>query len=323
MTTHYLKYLVPNQLIFEKLKTKPFTNINFYIDLMSISRGFFNKKVVLFEIDNYVSSGNYPTIFIDELKLFLSKLHRLYFNYNPKFVLFYDTGSENQNRLLSQTYKAESGRSDSLLDDQEMELFRKIKQYYLNEIDFKFHIPNVCKPIYLKNVETDYIPYFILDSKLIGSDQETTLNMILSVDKDLLQCCQFKNTYQAVSVYLKTEGRIDSHLYDDIDALKYIYKNFKPGYLTSKYIPLFLALAGDKADGIPNLYKGLGHVAAINLIEKYDLPPVFNSSYILPDCLSQYKSQLLQNLNLISFELQMKRIPFNVHLEVKNKLNAM
>jgi hypothetical protein len=121
-------------------------------------------------------------------------------------------------------------------------------------------------------------------------------------------------------VYLKSESKIDSHLFDKYNAISYIYKNFKPGILTAKYIPLLLSLAGDKADHIPNLFKGLGFAKAIEMIYNYSLPEIFNDTYKLPEILVPHKSQLIKNLNLTSFELQMKRVDQSIHKDLKNNL---
>ncbi len=320
-TSYYLKYVVPNSLIFQKLKEKQYKNIYFHIDLMSISRGFFNKQVVLLEIDNYVQNRQLPVLYINELKQFLGQLYKFYNQYNPKFILFYDSGQNNQNRNYCNTYKSDShGGLNSILEDDELQLFRQIKQYYFTEISKKFNVPNISKVIYLQDVETDYIPHYILSNNILDSNNPNIANIILSVDKDLLQTCEFDNVYQAISVYLRSESRIDSHLFDKYTAISYIYKNFKRGFLTAKYIPLLLAMAGDKADQIPNIYKGLGFAKAIELIMNNNLPPIFNDTYSLPEGLKQYQKQIIHNLNLTSFELQIKRISFDVHEKVKQNL---
>lgn len=319
---YYLKYVVPDKLIFDKLIEKQYKNIIFYIDMMSISRGYFNKQVATLEICSYSEKRELPTLFISELKQFLSRLYNLYAQYSPKFIIFYDSGHENQNRNFSSTYKADSGGGlNAILEDDELQLFRQIKQYYFEQVNEKFNVKNVSKVLYLKNIETDYIPYFVLDNNLLNSNDPSIANIILSVDKDLLQICEFDNAYQAISVYLKSESRISSTLYDKDNAIEYIFKNFKRGFLTAKYIPLILALAGDKADQIPNLFKGLGFAKAIDLILQYNLPPIFNDTYKLPDILDPYKKQLIRNLSLTSFELQIKRIPHHIHSDVKNIIN--
>jgi hypothetical protein len=318
---HYLKYVVPNKLIFDKIIEKQYKNVIFYIDMMSISRGYFNKQVATLEICSYSENRQLPTLFINELKQFLGQLHSYYAKYSPKFVIFYDSGHENQNRNFSSTYKSDSGGGlNAILEDDELQLFRQIKQYYFEQVNEKFNIKNISKVLYLKNIETDYIPYFVLDNNLIDSNNSLTANIILSVDKDLLQTCEFDNVYQAISVYLKSESRISSALYDKDNAIEYIFKKFKRGFLTAKYIPLVLALAGDKADQIPNLFKGLGFAKAIDLILQYNLPPIFNDTYELPEILKPYRKQLIRNLSLTSFELQIKRIPFHIHSDVKNLL---
>ena len=73
---HYLRYVVPFKDIYSELNKKRYKQINFYIDLASIARGFYNRTVVKMEIGNYIQSGGQmPTIFINELKEFLNDLY--------------------------------------------------------------------------------------------------------------------------------------------------------------------------------------------------------------------------------------------------------
>lgn len=321
---HYFKYVIPTKLIYDRLNQNHYSNLNIFLDLASVARGFFNKQVALLEIAEYSETRQPPTLFIKELKEFLGNVFNQFKQYNPKFIIFYDSGHENQNRNYCNQYKSDSGGGlNAILEDDELQLFRQIKSYYFETVSQKFNIPNVSKVIYLKNVETDYIPYYVISNNLLNAQSPSTANLILSVDKDLLQTCEYPNTFQAISVYLKSESRIDSHVYDKEDAIGYIFKNFKRGFLTAQYIPLLLALAGDKADQIPNLYKGLGFAKAIDLILKHKLPPIFNDTFELPDELDPYKKQLIRNLNLTSFELQMKRIPFDIHDKVKQGLQNL
>lgn len=309
---NYLKYRIPYELINQKIQL--YKNLVIFIDLNSIARGFYNRDVIISELNNYVEFKKLPTLLINELKTFLNNLYQNYKQYNPKFCIFYDLGLHEQNKSVSNSYKSNRTNESKtyIINDEERDLYYQIKHYYFEEIYKQFNIKNLCKVIFLQNHESDFVPYYFI-KKYEYNQSLDTLNLILSVDKDLLQCCQFKNTFQAISVYIKSESRIDSILYDDLNAIKYIAKSFVPdGIITSKYIPLILAIAGDKNDGIMGIKKGLGVINAIKMIKLYNFPNDFNSTFPLPTDILPYKLKLQTNLSLISFERQISRIPQTV-----------
>lgn len=309
---NYLKYRIPYDLINSVIKS--YKNLVIFIDLNSIARGFYNRDVIVSELNNYIEHKQLPTLLINELKFFLNNLFSSYKQYNPKFCIFYDLGLHEQNKSVSGSYKSNRTNESKtyIINDEERELYYQIKNYYFEEIHKQFNIKNLCKVVFLQNYESDFVPYYFI-KKYKYNQNPDTLNLILSVDKDLLQCCQFKNTYQAISVYIKSESRIESVLYDDTNAVKYIAKSFSPdGFITSKYIPLILAMAGDKNDGIDGIKKGLGVMGVIKMIKLYNFPDDFNSTFQLPADISSYKLKLQTNLSLTSFERQISRIPREV-----------
>jgi 5'-3' exonuclease len=310
--SNYLKYRIPYNLINEALKS--YKNLVIFLDLNSIARGFYNRDVILSELNNYVESKQLPTLLIKELKEFLNNLHSSYKQFNPKFCIFYDLGFNEQNKSVSNSYKINRTNETKtyLIDDEERALYYQIKQYYFEEINKQFNIKGLCKVVFLDKYESDFVPFYFINKYDFTKDPNT-MNLILSVDKDLLQCCQLPNTYQAISVYLKSESRIESVLYNDVNAVKYLSKTFQPdNFITSKYVPLILALAGDKSDGIDGIKKGLGFVSVIKMIKLYNLPPDFNSTQTLPNDISPYKLNIQTNLSLTSFERQISRIPQQV-----------
>lgn len=314
---YYLKYRIPHHLIKQKLDLKKYNQINFFIDIQSIARGFFNKNVIQMEVTNYMESRNPPKLFTEELQIFMKTLYEYYSNYNIKFVIFYDVGNDNQNKSIDSSYKDDRGGVlDLILDDEQQQLFRQIRQYYFEDVNAKFNIDKICSIIYLKNVETDFVPFYAINNGYLNSQKDTTCNIILSIDKDLLQCCKFSNTYQPISLYKNKQ--IDMQIYDNYNAIVYLNEKIKPGLLGAEYIPLLLALSGDKADHVPNLYRGLGIQKAIQIIVRNNMPPIFNSSFKLPLELEVYKTQLLKNLSITSFELQIKRISL-MDIDIINK----
>lgn len=320
---HYLKFILPFQVIQNIIDKYNFKRIIFYTDIMSISRGFFNVETIHFEIDNYINNNKQmPNIFFNEYRDFFNNIYNKFKKYTPIFITFYDDGKCIQNRTLYKPYKADRGTyiDKVLLEDAEKELFKQIKTYYYEELPNKFTIKNLSTILSIKDYETDFIPYIIISNGYIDSQSPDILNIILSTDKDLLQTCQFKNVLQCCTLYSPKEGKLKFYTLTNDNAIEYIYKNFKPGLLTAKYIPLLLALSGDKADNIPGI-KGIGEAKACKLITLYNLPAEIHSGVDFKD-LSSDKDTIMRNYKLISFEEQIKRVPITFCNSIKLKLES-
>ena len=102
------------------------------------------------------------------------------------------------------------------------------------------------------------------------------------------------------------------NLYDDKNAISYLYDKFQPGILTAKYIPMILALSGDKSDDILGL-PGIGYAKAIKLIEKNNIPWTMNglrnNIKTMPQIIQDNIDRVILNLKLIDFGEQIKRLP--------------
>ena len=317
--SNYLKYLIPYSLLYEKLNTeKQYKNIIFYLDVLSISRGFYNKAVIDKEIGNYMTTREMPTLYIQELKEFLNTIYSKFKYYNPKFVLFFDGGMCIQNTTISKFYKANrASQKYFYLEESHKELYGKIKDYYLNEVNTGFNKPGLSCVLASQQYEMDLAPHYVITNNMLNSQSPNILNVILSIDKDLLQTCKFPNAVQAVSLYKKSQSKIDMHLYDNSDAVSYIHKGYKRGGLTAEYIPLILAMSGDKIDGIDGIPR-VGPATAIKMIQRYNLPPIITKDTPLPGELQEHQQKLIDNVRLTSFDEQISRIP----ITEKNKFDA-
>lgn len=320
MQNSYIKYILATKDINELLNKKKYKKINFFIDFNSVTKGFYNKTIIFEEINHFIENKTYPKKLLYELKDYLNDIYSKYKNYYINFIIFYDIGANTQNRSISSSYKADRSSLRDFLDDGQKELHREIKKYYFEKIPEKFNKKGFSKIIYMPEYETDFIPYFTLRNELIDSREKDTLNIILSVDKDLLQCCKYENTYQSVNIYKRSEKRMEILLYNDNNAITYIYKNYRLGDLDSNYVPLLLAMAGDKSDGIEGI-KNVGIKKAINLIRTYEIPPDVNSSTKFPKELEQHKKTIINNFKLIDFESQISRIPETVKSKLKSDIS--
>lgn len=316
---NYINYPLSQKEIFAKLYDKK--QINIFIDLNSISKGFYNRTIILQEFNHYIDTKSISNKYIVELKEYLTKLYDLFKSYNPKFILFYDSGIT-QNSSIDSNYKANRINSSKsyIQTDDEKQIYYLIKDYYFNRVNKLFRIKNNSTVVFLDGFETDFVPYFIIKNCLINSDSEDTLNLILSVDKDLLQTCFFKNTYQSIALYLTSEKRFIIKLYDNINSISYITKS--DSKLTSDYIPILLSLSGDKVDNIAGIY-GIGPIKAEKLIISNKMEPTIYETTKLPPEIHNEKDKLIKNFKLISFEEQITRLPISIYKKIKQDLEIL
>lgn len=316
-TTYYLKYSLKYSLIYEILNKLHKKRINFFIDLQSIARGFYNKEVISIEISRYALQNKPSDILIEEMRFFLNDLYKRFKKYDPFFILFYDDGFCEQQKIVDSNYKSGRSIKDILLqNDLELQLFFQIKKYYYHKIKQLFTKKDLSEVYYLKEYESDFIPHYCITNGLYDSSDNDILNVILSVDKDLLQTCKFVNTIQCVTSFNKPNKNEKFNMifevFDKNNAISYINKNFKVGILTAEYIPMILSLSGDKSDNIKGI-QGIGVSKACNLIITYKIPPdikdldLKNSPKILTDNIDL----ITRNFKLISFDEQIKRIPMH------------
>jgi len=295
-----------------------------YLDLAGISKGFYSSSVIRMETANYAETRNMPTTYFTELKQFLTTLYQKFSAYSPKFVLVFDGGQCQQNVGVDNTYKADRRSSDAakkfLVEEEVLAVFKLIKSYYYSRLEEMFSIPNYCYVIDLKEYESDLIPHYIRSKGLLNSDNPKTCNLMVALDKDLLQTCEYDNVYQATSIYRKTKRILDMRVYDNDTAIEYIYAKFKRGILTAKYVSTILAISGDKADNL-NGIKGYGPAKAINIIMRDRMSHELTKDCKLPSELEPYRDQLIKNYKMVSFKEQISRLPFRITSKVDDILS--
>ena len=309
---YYLKYQLKYQLIFDVLKQTKKKKINFFIDLQNISRGLYNKDVIFMEINRYVTDNKISDIYIEELKEFLNNLYSRFKQYDPFFILSLDDGVCSQNTAVQSNYKHGRNNKNIIVEDDEIEVFRKIKTYYFNEIEKQFNKKDLSKVYYLKEYESDFIPYYCITENLFDSKENDVLNVILSVDKDLLQCCEFNNTIQCATTFhgsQRGQKQIKFGVYNNVNAIEYIYSKFKQGILTAKYIPLILSITGDKADNVMGI-QGIGPAKACKLITNERLPYelIKKDLRTYPKIIQDNFEKIQSNYQVISFKKQIERV---------------
>ena len=320
---YYIKYKISYEYICNIMEKMNKKRINFFIDLQSICKGFYNEQTVFFETKLYIEENKFSNQLIHELREFLNPLYYNFKKYEPFFIIFYDDGINSQNSSIMKSYK-ENRKSSELNEDyieeySSKQMQKNIKKYYFNEIPKYFIKENLCDIYYLPNIETDCIPHYCIMNNIYDSRDLDILNIIFSVDKDLLQTCKFNNTIQYINCYkpsIKDGSKIVSEVYDRYNAIKYLYKKYNRNILKAEHIPLILSLSGDQSDSIPNIEYGYGIVKSIKLIEKYNIPinywEIEKNINEMPDVIKNNILVLKRNLFLIDFEMQLARIKQNI-----------
>lgn len=324
---YYLKWSVNKLLIFNKIRELNSKKINFFLDIQSVCRGFYNKQSIMMELGRFATEGKPSDILIQELRVFLNNIYKDFKQYDPFFILFYDDGHNLQNKIIYNNYKQGSftNQNSLFLEDSQEELYKNIKLYYFNSLP-KYFNKHPGKVFYLKEYESDCVPQFCINSNLYDSADLDVMNIIFSTDKDLLQSTKHKNTFQHITEFISGgdtgKKQFVINLYEDYNAISYIYKNFKPGLLTSKHIPLILSISGDHSDKIPglknkqNLKKGVGPKTAIDMITQYKIPTdlvdIRNNLSNMPQLIQENFSVFERNMKLIDFNLQISRMPISI-----------
>ena len=315
---YYLRYPLNYNFILKILEVNKKEKINFFIDFNSICKGFYKAETILYEIGEYGDRGEPSGKLISELREFLNNLYKIFKKYDPFFLLFFDSGKCCQNKELVSSYKCGRNISNNIPGEDPMmtDIFRKIRDYYYNRVVEDFSKEDLCYVHYDKMYETDCVPHYCGRNDLFDSSQPEVLNIILSLDKDLLQTLKMPGFLQAVTTFKanKLKGKYDlvMNVYDDRNAISYIYDKFQPGILTAKYIPMILSLAGDKSDDILGI-PGIGYVKAIKLIEKnnipWDITSLKRDLKLMPKIIQDNIDRIIQNYKIIDFDEQIKRLP--------------
>lgn len=303
---YYITIRIDRSIVTDYLKNLDnfISEIIFFIDIKSISRGFYVDNVIMYEVSNYFD-GNAPRKFLDELREFCYFTYNNFRDYRPRFVIFYDNGKNIQNKSIFKDYKSNRIRGDPEINN----LRKSLMKHYLDLSKKLFTINGVSTVIDSGDYECDFIPYYLIGEFIY--DNNDILNIILSYDKDLLQCCIFENTIQLVPPVARNSK---FNIYNKYNCIKYIYKNFGEGILDASHIPLILAISGDIGDNIHGIDR-VGPKRACDILTKIRSNNINDLSKYLSD---EDFNIVKFNYELISFDKQIERIPIYVLNRIKS-----
>jgi len=307
----FIRYYFQLKPIYKLLQEKSANKVTFFIDIQNISRGLYSTKTL-----EYFYYNSDDKLYFEEIIKYINWINKSFKKYDPYIVIFADEGDSKYHRELNSEYKLNrrdtfTSGSDLTTNDLLNVLIRIKRITYRYLFDIQNQLENLSF-IYLSSIETDFIPHYIISNNYLETREPDNINILLSIDKDLLQTTKFDNTYQLIIKYSNKTKKSFTHLYDRYNAYKYLIKDEdknKKYEITAEYIPLILAISGDSSDNIKGI-KGYGYKKAIKLIKETGLKPdLSNIDEIENNIIKQNKMLILRNYKLTSFDMLIKELP--------------
>lgn len=248
--------------------------LNIYVDFKNACTSLFIDNVVQ-EIVNYSDMGRTVdnSIFQSIIK-FASSWKKYALSKQLDYKIFYmsDHGKSYYHVNLHDGYKNSRHVGDVNLPDYYKDLIPiRRKNYELAE-KICNRIPNFYVFL-LGYLEADFVAHYLINKYY---DNDDTLNIIISSDKDMYQTIKKKN----IILLYKSYGKI-FYLDKDMVLPKYLnYEKMSNSNKTKKidliktfdlnHFDLLMSLVGDAGDDVPGV-KGIGPVRALELISNNDL----------------------------------------------------
>lgn len=332
-----LSYYPSFSILDEIMSYGKYNQLNIYIDLKNTLQTTYMEHAIINILESTQRSKFFDTSIFSSLISFLAfhKRYALDRNIKLNFIIFFETGQSMYHKNISKEYKV-SRRIDDLygLDNEKRELFYNVLQRNFQLIESACNkIPNV-KVIRLKNMEADFVPYYLTTRKVVDMNPHI-VHVIYSNDHDLLQCLN-ENVY----VYQKVMAKV-RRIAKSGQAMELELKLKKKIDIEDEYQPLAMAIIGDPGDDVYGI-KGIGPVTFVkcfpelkkligNMDELYENvlndKPIFDLSNLkVPNKNTQKiikeeetNKTISKNLKLVSFELISRAIESYDSLEMTER----
>lgn len=257
------------------IKNKDVDTINVYLDLKNASTGLFIQEIV----ENLVTTNRhlpkYDTRIFQSVIYFCS-MWKSYCNdkgYRCRIFINTDFGDSCYHKAIDKDYKkSRKIGSSCIVGEYDVELL-DLKRKNFDISERILNLLNGVYLFYLKFLETDFIPYYLITRKY--KDEEKTLHVICSNDKDMYQALINDNVIQVFNVRgnksvinrnstLTTYSKISKDT--PKNKLKYMdcIKNINPDYISA-----IMACVGDSGDDVKGI-KRFGAKSGIKLFSNTD-----------------------------------------------------
>lgn len=242
-------------------------------------------------------------------------------NLKLNMYFFMESGTSSYHEEIHKLYKKNRSQSDFFgLDDISKDLFFNVlKRNYAVAEKVCNKIPDIHF-IRLYNLEADFLPHYLLYHYFPKEVLEESMNMIYSLDKDMLQCLKHKNVVQFYKSY-----KLVRCIFSD-DIVKHYFKKEDAKLIAAEWFPLILSIDGDASDN----FKGVDRVSLGTIYKLWDdisrscisMDDVYknidNKTTIFPNRplmmapnlkkIFESESDIVRNLKLSSYDLLIKHM---------------
>ncbi len=235
--------------------------LNLYVDLKGCTTSLYQEWAIRTIADQ--STG----VQVCDQSIFASILefiafHKVYArkrNIKLRVYIFMESGSSSYHRDIHSEYKKNRQSNFFGLDQTTMDTF-------FNVVKRNFHVAEkICNKlpdvyfIHLTALEADFIPHYLMNNVLSREAVDNSLNLIYSLDKDMLQCLTSENIAQYFRSYKKSTIIFNS------DIVKHYFKKDDGIVIDPIWIPLILGIDGDASDN----FKGVRGISLTTIYKHW------------------------------------------------------
>jgi len=309
LLSYYPTYSILNEIT----SVGNYNTLHICIDLKNVLQSTYMKHAIVNIVESTKRSKTIDSSVFSALISFLGfhKMWGVKAGINTKFTVFFEVGQSYYHKNISKLYKA-SRMIDDLygLEKADRDTFFETMQANLGLIEMACNKLPTVRVAMLRNLEADFIPYYITTRNLISQgDREGVV--VYSNDHDLWQCLK-----DDVWIFSKVgkKKRIIRHGNIVSRFLK------RECQIPDEYYPLVMSVIGDPGDDV----KGVDTVGPSRLLECFDqlcsliidMPTLYdniqNNSDIFPSLPPTIANKFLKRI--VDAELKSKKISNNMKL---------
>lgn len=261
---YYFKYNQLNDLLETyKNNVSDIKTVNIFIDLQNALRTQYYDDSIQDGYYSVKSKERYSPIVFDTIT-YLARTRSFFDSKGIKsrFIIYWDEGKCVYHTSLLKDYKHNRYIKSTVLPDEVVKTglaFFKMQKRILTELGNKLKDVYVIR---MKNLETDFMPHFILKANPELLTDLTQVNFLISADKDLYQTTLLsKNVIQYVRA-----GK-ESFFINSSNAMKKLIKS-KDDNCDSNLLKCTFSIAGDPGDDIPSVLARTGYITAYKICEQ-------------------------------------------------------
>ena len=246
---YYPKYSYLDNLI----STTGAETINIFVDLKGCMQSVYQEWAIRHVVDH--SRGKFVDSSLFAAAIEFIAFHKKYAkmrNIDIKLFFFFERGSSTYHEKILKTYKSNRRGGDFFgLDEASKDLFFGVLNKNFEVIHKVCNkLPNVYS-IWLQHLEADFVPWH-LRKHVLGEPDAKEIDVVYSLDKDMLQCMDNNYTFQFYRHY-KQHKMLSRNT-----ALDHYFKQKWPhDDIGVEYFSLILAIDGDISDDFKGV-KGFG-----------------------------------------------------------------